>query len=286
MLRQFRDAVENVFDRCGLRPGQAIVRRHLVAAGAAGATVLEVNPAWTSFVAGFPAALETGSGRWSCLLHGGYAVFMRCGGYPPGEVLAATRQFVHDVAAGDLGSLVLAPEVTFTDVAQALSGWNGGPADLTPELGGEPVVARWTKGDAEVSYSANPAIGLRVLQGDGLRLLSHDLPALTVAGALELARSADAGAEDVLLGVTALGLLGDRGRAALPGAAGRARRPRPRGRGRPGHPADRVRRDGGRRRAGGRTTRPRAGHGPGAGPAASGRRPPPGTAVLPGRAAQ
>ena len=73
--------------------------RHLVAAGAAGATVLEVNPAWTSFVADFPAALETGSVRWSCLLHGGYAVFMRFGGYPPGEVLAATRQFVHDVAA-------------------------------------------------------------------------------------------------------------------------------------------------------------------------------------------
>ncbi len=110
---------------------------------------------------------------------------------------------------GPSPTLVLAPEVTFQTVAEVLCDWTGGPGDVTPELGGEPVVARWTKNGTDVSYSANPALGLRVLEGDGLRLLVDDLPAFTAASALDLARSPGAGAEDVLLGVTALGLLGD-----------------------------------------------------------------------------
>jgi hypothetical protein len=106
-------------------------------------------------------------------------------------------------------ALVLPPEVTFRTVAEVLRDWTGGPADLTPELGGEPVVARWTREGATLTYSANPAIGLRVLEGDGLGLLGDRLPRLEVDDAIRLVRAADTDAEDALVGVTALGLLGD-----------------------------------------------------------------------------
>lgn len=104
--------------------------------------------------------------------------------------------------------LVLAPQVGLADVAELLTGWDGGVSDLTPELGGEPLTARWTRGDAEIRYSANPAIGLRVLDGAGL----HELDRLAVVGmtgdqALRLTGSPDPA--QALLGVTALGLLGD-----------------------------------------------------------------------------
>lgn len=103
--------------------------------------------------------------------------------------------------------LVLAPEVGFAEVAEALASWDGGASDLTPELGGEPLAAHWTMGGAEIFYSANPALGLRVLDGSGLQDVGA-LPAdLTGDRALWLAASADPG--EALLGVTALGLLRD-----------------------------------------------------------------------------
>jgi hypothetical protein len=110
--------------------------------------------------------------------------------------------------------LVLSPGATYADVEDALDasaegGWVGGAADLTPELGGEPTIAGWTKDGATLAYSANPAIGLRVLEGDGLGLVASRLPALGVDDAIGLVRAADADAADTLLGVTALGLLGD-----------------------------------------------------------------------------
>jgi hypothetical protein len=61
---------------------------------AATAGIEDVNPAWTSFVADFPAALETGSVRMSCLLHAGYAVYTRFGGHRPNQVLDAIRDFI------------------------------------------------------------------------------------------------------------------------------------------------------------------------------------------------
>lgn len=60
----------------------------------AGASIEDVNAAWTSFVADFPAALETGSLRMSCLLHAGHAVYTRFGGHRPDQVLDAIRDFV------------------------------------------------------------------------------------------------------------------------------------------------------------------------------------------------
>jgi hypothetical protein len=103
--------------------------------------------------------------------------------------------------------LVLDPDVAFRDVENALSAWRGGALDRTARLGGEPVAARWTRDGAEVRWSANPAIGLRVLEGSAAAGLEGLLPLLTPDRAVELACSSDPG--DALLGVTALGLLED-----------------------------------------------------------------------------
>jgi hypothetical protein len=106
-----------------------------------------------------------------------------------------------------LHRLVLAPEISAAQVAEAFANWNGGATDLTAALDGEPVSAQWTRGDLEVSYSANPAIGLRVLEGSGVASVAGSLPELSGERAVLLASSADAG--EALLGITALGLLGD-----------------------------------------------------------------------------
>ncbi len=127
--------------------------------------------------------------------------------------------------------LVLAPGLGYDDVARALSDWDGGPTDHHPWLGGEPVSARWTRGQHEVRYSANPAIGLRVVEGSGLDGIA--LPSMAAADALRLAGSAVE--QEALLGATALELLTPAARARRgPGRSGadrrpsrRARRPRP-----------------------------------------------------------
>ena len=56
-------------------------------------------------------------------------------------------------------------------------------------------------------YTANPAIGLRVLEGSGVAKVAGHLPLLSGERAVLLAGSSDRG--EALLGVTALGLLGD-----------------------------------------------------------------------------
>ncbi len=103
--------------------------------------------------------------------------------------------------------LVLARGAGFAEVAAALAGWDGGPTDRVLPLGDEPVSAHWTRGDLEVSYSANPAIGLRVLEGSGVAKVAGHLPLLSGERAVLLAGSSDRG--EALLGITALGLLGD-----------------------------------------------------------------------------
>ena len=103
--------------------------------------------------------------------------------------------------------VVLAPEVSAAEVADTLADWNGGATDLTPALDGEPVSAHWTNGDLEVSYTANPAIGLRVLEGSGVAKVAGHLRLLSGERAVLLAGSSDRG--EALLGITALGLLGD-----------------------------------------------------------------------------
>ena len=102
--------------------------------------------------------------------------------------------------------LVLEPAASFISVARQLEDWDGGATDLVAGLGDEPISARWTRGDLEVRYSANPAIGLRVIEGSGVEEVAGRLR-LTGERAVLLAGSSDPG--EVLLGITALGLLGD-----------------------------------------------------------------------------
>jgi hypothetical protein len=107
-------------------------------------------------------------------------------------------------------TLVLAPDALYPDVVNALTGWQGGVADLAaplPHSVANPLAARWVRGDREIRYTANPAIGLRTLAGSGLADLEGLLPRLTPERALELARSVDTA--EALLGVTALGLFED-----------------------------------------------------------------------------
>ena len=101
--------------------------------------------------------------------------------------------------------LVLAPGLRYADVERALADWDGGPTDHLPGLDGEPISARWTRGVDEVYYSANPVIGLRVLEGSGVDR-TH-LASMTTEEALRLSGSAVE--EEALLGATALGLLAD-----------------------------------------------------------------------------
>ena len=75
-------------------PDKPSFARYLVAAAREDAPLSAVVPAWTSFVLDFPAALQTQSVRWSCLLHAGYAVFTRFAGHEPSAVMASIREFV------------------------------------------------------------------------------------------------------------------------------------------------------------------------------------------------
>lgn len=120
-------------------------------------------------------------------------------------------------------TVVLEPAVAFAAIAAAFSGWDGGPTDVHAWLAGEPIGARWTRGDAEVLYSANPAIGLRVLTGPEARDAARELPILSPARARTLAGSGDL--ESALLGITATGLYGDRAAAAELGTLERDSRP-------------------------------------------------------------
>ena len=103
--------------------------------------------------------------------------------------------------------VVLAPEASAADVSAALAGWRGGATDLVAGVGGEPISARWTRGDLEVRYSANPAIGLRVIEGSGVAEVAGRLPLLSAERAVVLARSSDPAT--ALLGITASGMLGE-----------------------------------------------------------------------------
>jgi hypothetical protein len=78
-------------------PDKPSFARYLVAAAEADAPVSDVVPAWTSFVLDFPAALQTGSVRWSCLLHAGYAVYTRFAGREPADVMTSIREFVAEM---------------------------------------------------------------------------------------------------------------------------------------------------------------------------------------------
>jgi len=78
-------------------PDKPSFARYLVAAASADAPVSDVVSAWTSFALDFPAALETKSVRWSCLLHAGYAVYTRFAGREPAEVMTQIRQFVNEM---------------------------------------------------------------------------------------------------------------------------------------------------------------------------------------------
>ncbi len=78
-------------------PDKPSFARYLAAAAQADARVSDVVPAWTSFVLDFPAALQTGSVRWSCLLHAGYAVYVRFAGAEPTDVMTSIREFVAEM---------------------------------------------------------------------------------------------------------------------------------------------------------------------------------------------
>jgi hypothetical protein len=106
-------------------------------------------------------------------------------------------------------SIVLEPGVRFDAVAAALSGWTGGPTDRHRWLAGEPISATWTRAGRDVHYSANPAIGLRLLSGSGAADAAAGLPVLAPERMRALARSDDL--ESALLGITAAGLAVDLG---------------------------------------------------------------------------
>ena len=78
-------------------PDKPSFARYLVAAAEADAPVSDVVPAWTSFVLDFPAALQTGSVRWSCLVHAGYAVYTRFADREPADVMTSIREFVAEM---------------------------------------------------------------------------------------------------------------------------------------------------------------------------------------------
>jgi hypothetical protein len=104
-------------------------------------------------------------------------------------------------------TIVLEPIARFDAVAACFTDWEGGPTDRHAWLAGEPIGARWRRDGAEVSYSANPVIGLRVLSGADLGGLADGLPVLSPSRARELSRSDDL--QHALLGITASGLYGD-----------------------------------------------------------------------------
>jgi hypothetical protein len=106
--------------------------------------------------------------------------------------------------------VVLAAHVGFDDVADALESWDG-PVDTVDGLDGPPILARWTRGEAEVRYSSHPDLGLVILEGSGVDLLPP-LTRMRVGTAAADARSGDLAT--ALRGATVLGLLGDP--AALP----------------------------------------------------------------------
>ena len=104
--------------------------------------------------------------------------------------------------------LVLAPGTSVADVEAALGGWSGGTTDLVTGVGDEPVSARAGRvAVVELRYSANPAIGLRVIEGSGIAEVAARLPVLSGERAVLLAGSSVRA--EALLGITALGLYGD-----------------------------------------------------------------------------
>ncbi len=85
---------------------------------------------------------------------------------------------------------VLSPELSFDDLALQLhrAGWSQVPIPglLLPLIPGEPEQARFECEDQLLIYSFNPALKLRVIEGDGrLPTLSGDMDAESVASRLQ-----------------------------------------------------------------------------------------------------
>lgn len=99
----------------------------------------------------------------------------------------------------------------FAGVALAFESWTGGATDVGPWLGSEPIGAQWTSGDRVATFTANPAIGLRVIELDGQ--LPDGITTMSAAEARALAGSGDTA--EAALGVTSIGLMGDVGSLAL-----------------------------------------------------------------------
>ncbi len=80
-------------------PDKPSFARYLVAAVNEKAPVADVVPAWTSFVLDLPAAVQSGSLRWSSLLHAGAAVYIPLGQRSTGQVGDSIREFVAEILA-------------------------------------------------------------------------------------------------------------------------------------------------------------------------------------------
>ena len=74
--------------------------RAVVAGADHEATGVDIAPAWTSYVAYFPAQLDTGWWSWCDLVFGARGVYVRLNGQSPSETLDELRGFVRAIAAG------------------------------------------------------------------------------------------------------------------------------------------------------------------------------------------
>jgi hypothetical protein len=80
-------------------PDARTFARYVVAAVAEGASSEDMSNAWTSFVAFVPVRVETGGLRWTDLLFGGLGAYQRVAGFPAGQVVDLTHEFVRELAA-------------------------------------------------------------------------------------------------------------------------------------------------------------------------------------------
>lgn len=104
-----------------------------------------------------------------------------------------------------MGVHVIARTCGFAKVAQAFASWTGGATEVGPRLGSDPIDAQWVSGDRIATYTANPVIGLAVIELAGE--LPDGIDTMAAAEARSLARSGDTVA--AALGVTSIGLMGD-----------------------------------------------------------------------------
>ena len=127
--------------------------------------------------------------------------------------------------------LVLEPDTRFAFVEAVLvgRGWHGGPTSaLAPLVPGEPELVVWQRGAARLSYTCNPVVWFRLLEGEEVDddewvAIAAALPHLSTEGVIALLGEADD--ELVVLGLYAARAL--ELASALPRVSELSKHPRP-----------------------------------------------------------